>query len=124
MRLCEILEKEEIPGAMMECGVMDGGGSALMAYTTRRSDRPVHMFDSWQGLPAATGKDGASGRKWIGQCVGSPVRVFEVMRGVDIERRGCTRTGGGSTKRSRKSRERSTRSRCYTWTATSTSRWC
>jgi len=85
VRLCEILEQEAIPGSIMECGVLDGGGSALMAFATRRSGRPVHMFDSWDGLPVATTEDGAAASKWVGQCVGSPTRVFEVMRALNIE---------------------------------------
>ena len=85
VRLCEIIEQDGIPGSIVECGVLDGGGSALMAFATRRSHRPVHMFDSWQGLPPATADDGAASNKWVAECVGSPVRVFEVMRALDIE---------------------------------------
>jgi O-methyltransferase len=85
VRLCEIIEQAGIAGSILECGVLDGGGSALMAFATRRSGRPVHMFDSWEGLPITTAKDGATGEKWIGQCVGSPARVFEVMQALGIE---------------------------------------
>jgi O-methyltransferase len=85
VRICEILEEDGIPGSIVECGVLDGGGSALMAYATRRSGRPVHMFDSWDGLPVAAAGDGAVARKWVGQCVGSPTRVFEIMKALNIE---------------------------------------
>jgi len=85
VRLCEILEQEGIPGSVMECGVMDGGGSALMAFATRQSGRPVHMFDSWEGLPAATAEDGARASKWVGQFVGSLAMVSEVMQALNIE---------------------------------------
>lgn len=85
VRICEVLEQEGIPGAVVECGVLDGGGSALMAHATRRSGRPVHMFDSWAGLPPATPEDGAVAMKWVSQIVGSPARMFEVMRALHIE---------------------------------------
>ncbi len=85
VRLCEIIERERVPGSIVECGVLDGGGSALMAYTTRGSGRPIHMFDSWQGLPATTAADGTEASKWVGEDVGSQTRVFKIMRTLDIE---------------------------------------
>jgi O-methyltransferase len=85
VRLCEILDREGIPGSIVECGVLDGGGSAIMAYATRASARPVHMFDSWEGLPVATAEDGAVAQKWAGEDVGSPARVTEVMQALKIE---------------------------------------
>ena len=85
VRLCEIVEREGIPGSIAECGVLDGGGSAIMAYATRQSGRPIHMFDSWEGLPVATAEDGAAAMKWAGEDVGSPSRVNEVMQALHID---------------------------------------
>jgi O-methyltransferase len=88
VRLAEIIERENIPGALVECGVLDGGMSALMAWATRASARPLHMFDAWEGLPDTTAEDGADARVWSGEVVGSPRRVAAVMRklGVDAAR--------------------------------------
>src|SRR4051812_10785113 len=60
-RLATEIETNNVAGALVECGVLDGGMSALMAYATAPSRRPVHMFDSWHGLPDATDEDKSSG---------------------------------------------------------------
>lgn len=85
VRLGGIIEAERIPGAIVECGVLDGGMSALMAYATAASGREVHMFDSWQGLPNTTEEDGQASDKWQGNVVGSPRRVTRVMKQLHIE---------------------------------------
>jgi O-methyltransferase len=79
--LCEIIDQERVPGAIVECGVLDGGTAALMAWATNGSDptRPVHLFDSWEGLPETTSEDGAAAAVWTGQDVGSPRRVLAIM---------------------------------------------
>ncbi len=88
LRLAGRIETENIPGAIAECGVLDGGTSALMAYATTASRRPIHMFDAWQGLPMTTPEDGEGGVKWAGQVVGSPKRVAKCMEvmGIDAAR--------------------------------------
>ena len=78
-------DKYRIPGALVECGVWRGGASAMMALAHMHSDsvpwRPIHLFDSFQGLPEPTleadGEGavqfafGKSGGKLVptGQCV-------------------------------------------------------
>jgi O-methyltransferase len=86
VRLCENVEREGVDGAIVECGVLDGGAAALMAWATRSSGRPVHLFDAWQGLPAPTVEDGSAAEAWAGEVVGSPRRVLAVMRKLGIER--------------------------------------
>jgi O-methyltransferase len=85
LRLGQIIEAEGVPGVVMECGVLDGGSSALMAYATRASARPVHLFDAWQGLPATTAEDTGASDKWVGDVVGSPARVRQVMEELGID---------------------------------------
>jgi O-methyltransferase len=85
LRLADIIEREDIPGAVVECGVLDGGTSGLMAYGTAGSGRPVHMFDAWRGLPETTPEDGKGGEKWVGDIVGSKARVEQVMRLLKID---------------------------------------
>lgn len=86
VRLAKAIDAEGVPGAIVECGVCDGGTAALMAYASPQ--RPVHLFDSWQGLPETSAEDGEGGKKWTGSCVGSPRRVIKIMRklGVDTNR--------------------------------------
>lgn len=86
VRLAKAIDSAGVPGAIVECGVCDGGTAALMAYASPH--RPVHLFDSWQGLPETSVEDGEGGKKWTGNCVGSPRRVLKIMRklGVDTDR--------------------------------------
>ncbi len=45
--------REDIPGAFVETGCCKGGSAAMMAFAAIRQNksRPMHLFDSFQGLP-------------------------------------------------------------------------
>jgi O-methyltransferase len=88
VRLGECVVKENILGAVVECGVLDGGAAALMAWATRAASpaRPVHLFDAWEGLPETTAEDGTDAAIWTGQVVGSPTRVVAAMKTLDVDR--------------------------------------
>jgi O-methyltransferase len=88
MHLSQDIEAKDLTGAIVECGVLDGGTAALMAYASRTSRRQLHLFDSWEGLPDSGSKDGEGGKMWVGECVGSPHRVLSIMKrlGVDPSR--------------------------------------
>jgi O-methyltransferase len=48
------LDRAGIPGALVECGTWKGGASGMMALAHLASGpatRPLHLFDSFQGLP-------------------------------------------------------------------------
>ena len=79
VRLSGFIENQRIQGAVVECGVLDGGTAALVADATKQSARSIHLFDAWKGLPETTEQDGEAGKKWAGQVVGSPRRVAEIM---------------------------------------------
>jgi len=87
VRLAELVERDAIAGAIVECGVLDGGMAALMAQATGGSGRPVHLFDCWRGLPNVTEEDGAVAEKWVGQAVGSIKRVKTVMQRLGVDPR-------------------------------------
>lgn len=88
VRLARELDERGVEGVVVECGVLDGGSAALMAWATSESGRHVHLFDSWEGLPDPTAEDGEASLKWAGQVVGSPYRVRKIMTklGVDATR--------------------------------------
>ena len=86
VELGQRIEAEKVDGAIVECGVLDGGTAALMAWATRSSARPVHLFDAWEGLPKTTIEDGTEAAKWTGQVVGSPARASAVMQQLRIAR--------------------------------------
>jgi O-methyltransferase len=85
LRLATDIDSNSVPGCIVECGVLDGGTAALMARATADAKRPVHLFDSWAGLPQATDEDGDSGG-WSGNAVGSPRRVLNIMRKLGVAR--------------------------------------
>jgi O-methyltransferase len=89
LRLANEIDASDIPGTVVECGVLDGGGAALMAFGTAKSDRPVHLFDSWSGLPKTSEKDGDAAM-WAGDVIGSPNRVRAVFDKLNIDRRRVT----------------------------------
>jgi O-methyltransferase len=85
LRLGRLIEEQNIPGACIECGVLDGGTAALIAHATAGSGRAIHLFDAWQGLPEATAEDGDDAKQWAGQVVGSPRRVRNVLSALNID---------------------------------------
>jgi len=84
--LCQLIDRERVPGAVVECGVLDGGTAALLAWATSGSDpaRAVHLFDAWEGLPETTSEDGAEAGVWTGEVVGSPRRVLAIMEELGV----------------------------------------
>ena len=88
VQLGQRIEAEKVQGAIIECGVLDGGTAALVAWATRSSGqlRQIHLFDAWEGLPKTTIEDGAEGAKWTGEVVGSPARALAVMQKLGVAR--------------------------------------
>ncbi len=84
LRLAELVADRQVQGDIVECGVLDGGMSGLMAYGTRSTNKTVHLFDAWRGLPPSTAEDGRSAKRWERQVVGSPRRVRGLMRELGI----------------------------------------
>jgi O-methyltransferase len=64
--LSEKVEKDRLKGAFVECGTWKGGCMAVMAYNAKRakSNRKIWLFDSFEGLPEPTIKDGRSAWKF------------------------------------------------------------
>ncbi len=76
------LEREHIEGAIVECGVCNGGSAGLLAAVVDSNPaRQVWLFDSWEGLPEPTASDitfgGEKGEKGI--CPASESRVKELF---------------------------------------------
>jgi O-methyltransferase len=94
-RLARRIERERVPGDVIECGVCNGGTAALLASSATRSHlkRTVWLLDSFQGMPDITPEDGVgfggrSAESHVGQEVGSIDRVRDVLRqvGADMSR--------------------------------------
>ena len=84
------VEDASMPGALVECGVAQGGSAALMAMTSAKYGRrrPVWLFDSYEGLPDPTAEDfvdGKTGRHVRplprGSCLGTYEEVDALLFG-------------------------------------------
>lgn len=66
--LVERILTEGIPGAFAEAGVMAGGHIAIMDYVLRKRGiaRTIYAFDSFAGIPQATGDDDPEPRQVYG----------------------------------------------------------
>jgi O-methyltransferase len=82
--LAKRIEKENIPGDVIECGVCNGGTAALLArFATRsRLDRTIWLLDSFQGMPVTTPEDGDAAKAHIGKEVGDIGRVKRALERV------------------------------------------
>lgn len=57
--LTALVENNKLTGAIVECGAWRGGCAAVMAVVADRaeSNRKIWLFDSFEGMPAATKED-------------------------------------------------------------------
>ena len=90
------IEKTGMIGALVECGVAQGGSAVLIAETSARfgTDRPVWLYDSYEGLPVPTEKDfvgGTTGRHVRPLPRGSCLGTYEQVEGLLFEKFGLER---------------------------------
>ena len=61
-KLVQQVNKMGLPGDIVECGVWNGGSAAIMGVAAQSShnykNRRLWLFDSFEGLPRPTEKDG------------------------------------------------------------------
>lgn len=84
-----LANQRRIPGALVECGVAEGGTAAMMALSTRHlseGTRRKWLFDSFEGLPDPTDMDYEGGKlgEFIrplpkGACLGTIEQVSELL---------------------------------------------
>jgi O-methyltransferase len=79
MNLCNYLNDKDVPGDFVECGVYKGGSAAVISKYLG-SKRKLWLYDSFEGMPETTDKDGEAAKKWIGGCIASIEDVHEVMQ--------------------------------------------
>jgi O-methyltransferase len=85
-KLSEEINRRSVPGDIVECGVYNGGSAAIMASLCERSpvNRNVWLFDSFEGLPKPTDKDGNEAPAYEGWCHGDLSKVKKVLRKLRI----------------------------------------
>jgi O-methyltransferase len=83
-----------LTGDIVECGVWNGGSAAVMGWannkeTNKQVNRTIWLFDSFEGLPRPTEKDGRAERQnyFEGWCKGDVNKVKRIftMVGVPID---------------------------------------
>jgi O-methyltransferase len=84
------IEKDRIPGDVVECGVCNGGTAAILGHFATRSNlgRNLWLLDSFQGMPETTPEDGTQAVAHVGKEVGDVSKVKEVLGlvGTDMQR--------------------------------------
>lgn len=83
IQLRDHVEGLEIPGDYVECGVYKGGTAAVLAQRMR-ADRRIWLYDSFEGMPPTSEKDGTEAPKWVGECVGTENDVREILRRLRV----------------------------------------
>jgi O-methyltransferase len=90
-RLVQRVNKLGLPGDIVECGVWNGGSAALMGLadgqnTHSYKNRMLWLFDSFQGLPRPTEKDGNVEREnyFEGWCKGDVNRVRRIFAKLGV----------------------------------------
>ncbi|MDA9657595.1 TylF/MycF family methyltransferase [Alphaproteobacteria bacterium] len=84
-----LIEKKEVQGSLVECGVAEGGTAAMMALTSQKlgkKTRTKWFFDSYEGLPEPTPEDYEEGKTGHfirplprGSCLGTIEQVQDLM---------------------------------------------
>lgn len=84
-----LIERNQIPGALIECGVAEGGTAGMLALANKRlgkENREKWFFDSYEGLPEPTEEDYIHGKAGDfirplpkGSCLGTLEQVSDLM---------------------------------------------
>jgi O-methyltransferase len=77
-RLAATAAEARVPGALVDCGVWNGGSTVLLSRGA--PEREVWAFDSFEGLPEPGKLDGAASLDHVGDCLGSEERLREAFR--------------------------------------------
>ncbi len=87
-RLVRDIERQGIPGDIVECGTCNGGTAAVLgaAGIKSNSTRRLWLFDSFAGLPEPAVVDGPRAASYTGSLVGSIERVEEALGHVYVPR--------------------------------------
>jgi O-methyltransferase len=72
-RLARRLDREGVAGALVDCGVWNGGSTILLGVAA--PEREVWAFDSFEGLPEPGPLDGEASRAFAGECVGAEEKL-------------------------------------------------
>lgn len=78
IELSHYLNLNAVEGDFVECGTYKGGTAAVLSKHMSVS-RHLWLYDSFEGMPTTSEKDGEVAKEWVGKCVGTVEDVKEVM---------------------------------------------
>ena len=73
------LNSQRIEGDFVECGTYKGGTAAVLSKYMG-PQRHLYLYDSFEGLPPPSDKDGAEAAKFVGECRATVGDVREAMK--------------------------------------------
>jgi len=79
--LAKYCNQNKIPGDFVECGSFKGGSSAILSQYMGQ-ERHLWIYDSFQGMPQTTEKDGETAKECIGLCAAKAADVVEIMNKI------------------------------------------
>ncbi|MBD1914959.1 Wzt carbohydrate-binding domain-containing protein [Phormidium sp. FACHB-322] len=82
------LNNQNIPGDFVECGTYKGGSAALLSKFLNLG-RQLWLYDSFQGMPSTSAKDGKDAADWVGKCVAEISDVKEILGYVSAPLEKC-----------------------------------
>lgn len=87
------LNSQQIEGDFVECGTYKGGTAAVLSRYMGPG-RHLYLYDSFEGMPPPSDKDGAEAAKWVGKCRGSVEDVHQAVKLVSTDDSRYTIIGG------------------------------
>jgi O-methyltransferase len=84
-RLAHLVEREGVPGAIVDCGVWNGGSTILMSVEA--PSRTVWAFDSFEGMPEASEFDPEVAHQLTGEVRGSEAKLRKGIERFSDEQR-------------------------------------
>lgn len=88
-QICQYLNEQGIPGDFVECGTYKGGSAAVMSKYLN-NDRHLWLYDSFEGLPETSIKDGEEAKTWVGKCLATVEDVRQLMQLVSTSEENYT----------------------------------
>jgi O-methyltransferase len=78
--LHQLAQESSDAGDVVECGVCNGGSAAVLARAIRNHPtKSLWLYDTFEGIPPPTARDGPDAEEYTGRLVGRVDRVNEVL---------------------------------------------
>jgi O-methyltransferase len=84
MQIGDYINSKNIQGDIVECGTYKGGSAAVISKYLGR-DRHLWLYDSFEGMPETSIKDGEKAKEYVGEGIASEEDVYEILKLVDTD---------------------------------------